>query len=212
MLVPGRDDFGFQQPDRVKLGYLVRHGELTVKDRWDGWGNYNLSPEGIQSAEQAAHWFSFDRIGRIIASDLPRTLHTAEIIMQVISPACPFLSTNPNLRPLNVGAFTGREKTDEAIKEFQWYKDHPDVPFPEGESVNQAKLRVENEIPVLLAAPYDGLPTIIVTHSSVIRLLMNEPDSEVVAPGGVIAVYMLADGSLEYVIVMGEIEASKGGS
>lgn len=212
MLVPGIKDAFNMQPERVLLGYLVRHGELSVEDKWDGWGTYNLSLDGIQSAEQAGHWFSFERIGRIIASDLPRTVHTAEIIMQVANVECPFLSTNPNLRPLGVGTFTGREKTDKAIKEFEWYKQHPDVPFPEGESVNQAKLRVENEIPVLLCTPYKGLPTIIVTHSSVIRLLLNEPDTEVVEPGGVIAVYLTDRGELEYNIVLGSMEKAHGGS
>jgi 2,3-bisphosphoglycerate-dependent phosphoglycerate mutase len=212
MIVP--DIFGPPNliPERILCGWLVRHGELSVKNKWDGWGEYNLSPEGIQSAEQAGHWLSFDHIGRIIASDMPRTIHTAEIIMNCCNIECPFLSTDPNLRPLNVGSFTGQEKTPERMKQFEWYKEHPDQPFPEGESVDQFRLRIQDCVPVYFASPYEGLPTLIVTHSSLIREIMGMPDQEVIAPGGIVAVYFTADGKFEYDVVMGGVDAAVGGS
>lgn len=57
-------------PSRVLIGYLVRHGELKNMRIWDGWGDFDLSAEGVQQAERAAHWLSFDHIGRVISSDV----------------------------------------------------------------------------------------------------------------------------------------------
>src|SRR5271167_525963 len=120
-------------PDRTCLGYICRHGELNLEHRWDGWGAYRLSPEGRQAAEKAGQWLSFERIGRMIASDLPRTLQTAEIIMDCISVDCQYLATDPNLRAWAIGDFTGKEKTPERKAQLQHYRDNPDEMVPGGE-------------------------------------------------------------------------------
>src|ERR1035437_8603105 len=111
-------------PSCTLLGWMLRHGELNVENIWDGWGNYDLSAEGVESAEKAAQWLSFERIGRVVASDVPRTLHTATIIMERCNVACPFLATDPNLRPLMVAGFTGEKKTPELLKAFEYYLTH----------------------------------------------------------------------------------------
>src|ERR1700676_1824899 len=100
-------------PSKECVGYLVRHGELTNMHVWDGWGEMNLSEEGKKQAEKAAQWLSFEKIGRVISSDLPRSMHTAKYLMDTGCVECPFMACDPNLRPWMVTPFTGKEKTPE---------------------------------------------------------------------------------------------------
>lgn len=198
-------------PTKTRMGWLIRHGELNLGNRWDGWGNYTLSPEGIESAEKAAQWLSFERIGRIVASDTIRTQQTADIIMSRCNVSCPYISFDPNLRAWYVAGFTGKEKTPERVAEFKQYCDNPDLVVPDGESRNQMKERITTPISQYLATPYNGLPTAMVVHNSVIKCFMGLDDlKEAVAPGGVIAVYMNEQGGFEFEIVLGGIAPEKG--
>lgn len=197
-------------PNRSLLGYLVRHGEITAGNKWDGWGNYDLTKEGIEHAERDGQWLAFEKIGRIISSDVPRTMHTADIIMQYVHPSCPMISYDPNLRPLMVAKFTGQEKTAERLKEFEYYIQNPDIPIPDGESINQLNDRSQ-VIGVYLATPYDGKITVIVCHNSIIKSFMGIPEiKEAVEPGGVVAVYMNEKGGFEFEVVLGAVALQEG--
>lgn len=191
-------------PDRETVGYICRHGELNIKNRWDGWGSFVLSEEGRESAEKAGQWLAFERTGRLIASDLPRTLQTAEIIMQAIDVSCPFLATDPNLRAWALGDFSGKVKTPELKAELQHYRDNPDEMVPSGESWNQFCERVKVALQYL-CTPYNALPTIIVTHNSVLKALLGfDEKGDIVDPGGIVRVDMLPSGELDFVAVLGE--------
>ena len=198
-------------PSRELIGWLIRHGELTIgAQRWDGWGNYELSAEGRASAEKAAQWLSFEKIGRVISSDLPRTIETAQCIMDACDVACPFLMTDPNLRPRMVAAFTGQEKTPERLAEFKKYIDNPDLVIPGGESGTQLNQRIQ-VAPQYLASPYDAKPTALVVHNSVIKSLLGiDSVKHAVAPGGIIAVYLNAVGNWEFEVVLGAVEPGTG--
>ena len=198
-------------PSRELLGFLVRHGELTIgAQRWDGWGSFELSEEGRQSAEKAAQWLSFNQIGRVISSDLPRTIETAQCIMDCCDVSCPFMMTDPNLRPRMVASFTGQEKTPERLAEFQKYIDNPDLVIPGGESGTQLNQRIQ-VIPQYLASPYNARPTVLVMHNSVIKSLLGiDSVKHAVAPGGIIAVYLTAAGEFEFEVVLGAVEAETG--
>lgn len=197
-------------PSRQLIGWCVRHGELTDMGRWDGWGNLDLSEEGKQQAEAAARWLSFERIGRVIASDVPRSIHTAEYLMDTGTVVCPFLSTDPNLRPLKVGSFQGKEKTPERLAEFKKYIDNPDLQIPDGESLNQLTERVQVAF-TYLATPYKCLPTALFIHNSVIKAIMGIQNvREACSPGGVVAVYMDEKGAFLFEVVLGKIETEIG--
>ena len=142
-------------PFRELIGYIIRHGELCNMRIFDGWGNFDLSEEGKQQAEKAAQWLSFERIGRVVSSDLPRAMHTAEYLMDSGCVECPYLSTEPNIRPRKVGDFTGKEKTPARVAEFQKYIDNPNLVIPDGESGDQLHDRVQT-IFQYLCAPYKG--------------------------------------------------------
>ena len=197
-------------PTRTLIGYIVRHGELNIENRWDGWGKYVLSSEGKESAEKAGQWLSFEHIGRIVTSDLPRALQTAEIVMGCCECACPFMATDPNLRAWASGSFTGRKKTDEAKEEFKKFRDNPDLVHDGGESWNQMAERVKVALQYL-CTPYKGLPTVVVTHNSVIKGLLDlDEKGDVIDPGGIIGVYLTQEGKCEFDVVMGATKLDVG--
>lgn len=192
------------------IGYLVRHGELKNMHIWDGWGDFELSAEGHTQAEAAARWLSFERIGRVISSDVPRTIQTAQYLMDTGAVLCPMLSTDPNLRPWNVADYTGKTKTPERIKEFMKYIEDPSLVIPDGESRNQLHERVQ-VIFQYLTVPYKGLPTACFIHNSVIKSLMGLDDiRDAVAPGGIVAVCMDPQGAISFKVVLGAVEPEVG--
>jgi broad specificity phosphatase PhoE len=191
-------------PSRELVMLWVRHGELNIQNRWDGWGNFVLSPEGRQSAEKAGQWLAYQKVGRIISSDLPRAYQTAEIIMNEVNAACPFLATDPNLRAWFLGdEFTGKEKTPERKARLQYFRANPDVPIPGGESWNQGVDRVK-VIFQYACSPYESLPTVAVIHNSVIKMAMGlDEKGDIVEPGGIIGVYLDPQGEFEFEVLMG---------
>ena len=197
-------------PSQQLIGFLIRHGELTNQHVWDGWGNLTLSEEGRQQAEKAAQWLSFERIGRAVSSDLPRTMETAQCLMDTGAVLCPYLACDPALRPRKVGAFTGKEKTPERLAEFQKYLDDPALQIPDGESQDQLTERVQ-VIYQYLAAPYKALPTACFIHNSVLKALMGlNSQKEAATPGGIVGVYMDEKGDFSFQVLLGEPSAEKG--
>lgn len=197
-------------PSHTRIGYMVRHGELVNMHIWDGWGNFQLSAEGHQQAQKAADWLSFERIGRVISSDIPRTMQTAQYLMDSGAVVCPFMGTDPNLRPWMVADYTGKEKTPERIATFMKYIEDPKLVIPGGESREQLHDRVQ-VIFQYLATPYNALPTVFYIHNSVIKSIMGLDDiADAVAPGGIIAVDMDEKGEISFSVVLGAVEIEKG--
>lgn len=197
-------------PSRQLIGYFVRHGELKNMNIWDGWGKYDLSEEGRMQAEAAARWLSYTKIGRVISSDLPRTLNTAQCLMDTGSVECPYLATDPNLRPWFLPPFQGKEKTPERIADFKRYLEDRSLVVPDGESHIQLTERVQ-VVFQYLATPYKGLPTAFFLHNSVIKALMGLHDiQDAVSPGGVIAVFMDERGDISFQVMLGETNDAKG--
>jgi broad specificity phosphatase PhoE len=197
-------------PSHQLIGYLVRHGELTNMHVWDGWGELELSEAGRQQAEKASQWMSFEKIGRVISSDVPRTMQTAQYLMDTGCVVCPFLSCDPNLRPWMVADFTGKEKTPARIAEFKKYVDDPSLVIPGGESRDQLNLRIQ-VIFQYLASPYDAKPTAFFIHNSVIKSLMGIDDiRDAVQPGGIVAVFMDEKGEISFEVVLGHVAPEVG--
>jgi broad specificity phosphatase PhoE len=197
-------------PSRQLIGFLERHGELPRMDIWDSWGDYTLSEEGKVQAEAAARWLSYERIGRVIASDLPRTVQTAQYLMDSGAVSCPFLSCDPNLRARKVGHFEGKTKTPERLAQYQKYVDDPTLVIPDGESGVQFKDRVQVAYQYL-ATPYNCLPTVLALHNSVIKCLMGlDGIKEAVQPGGVVGVYLDEKGEMSFEVLLGRVEMQEG--
>lgn len=204
-------------PTRVLIGYIARHGEteLNAANCWRGWENPSLDQNGLDAAEKLGWWLSFEypRIGRVVCSDFTRAVQTAEIIMQTCGVECPYLSTDPNLRPWNIPEFAGKEKTPERIAKLREYINNPERVIPDGESLTQ--FRDRNDIIFqYLMVPHKGLPTLVVAHTSNIVAAMRhvaeingeercEEVDDIVGPGGLVAVYCNAAGRIDIVPMLG---------
>ena len=198
------------EPQLELIGYLVRHGTLTSMSVWDSWGTLGLSEEGRQQAAAAAQWLSFEHIGRVICSDVPRSIESAQFLLDIGCVLCPYLGSDPNLRPWYVSDFSGKEKSPENLAKFKPYADDPSLQIPGGESRNQLRDRVQVAWQYL-TTPYKGLPTVLYVHNSVIKCLMGlEEIKDAVSPGGIVAVYMDERGDVSFRIVLGDMNAAKG--
>lgn len=202
--------WGFD-PNKQLIGWLVRHGELKNMNIWDGWGDYELSPEGHEQAEAAARYLSYEHIGRIVSSDVPRAAQTMSYTMGYGNVENPYPTFDPNLRPWNVSdEFTGKEKTPERVAAFKKYIDNPTLVIPGGESRQNVDDRVQVAYQYLMT-PYKSLPTAIFTHNSVIKALLGLDDiKEAVRPGGIVAAYMDERGAISFEVVLGGVELEKG--
>jgi len=197
-------------PSRETVAYMVRHGELHDMSVWDGWSDMDLSAEGCQQAEKAALWLSFERIGRVVSSDVPRAAHTAQYLMDTGCVVCPYITFEPNLRPRMVAGFTGLEKTPARVAEFKKYIDDPSLVIPGGESGNQLEQRIQ-VIWQYVMTPYDAKPTAFFMHNSVMKALMGLEDvKEIVEPGGIVAILMDEKGALSFEVVLGAVPLEKG--
>jgi broad specificity phosphatase PhoE len=208
--------------------FLVRHGttSLNSSNCWRGWENPSLNEEGIQAAEAIQNYFQWQKLGRVICSDLNRAVETAEYIMESGSVTCPFIEQDPGLRSWAIGSFAGMKKTDTNKKTFQRYIDNPDERTPNtdelpGESLNEFRQRNERLLEYI-HSPHQGLPSAIVVHTSNITAIQRyideiegrEPKSDeesidMVEPGGIIAVYADTNGKLTMVPVLGEVEVEE---
>ena len=97
-------------PWQSPLGYIVRHGETgaNADNCFRGWINWPLNENGLSSCDAIANFFSYERIGRVVSSDLDRAMATAQAVMDAGGVACPYLSPDFNLRPWNIAAFAGQ--------------------------------------------------------------------------------------------------------
>ncbi len=87
---------------------LLRHGETewNAEQRLQGQDNSALSERGIQQALRFVGFARALRPYRVVASDLGRTRHTAELIGHGNCPS------DARLRELDMGEWTGRRKPD----------------------------------------------------------------------------------------------------
>jgi len=200
------------------IAYIVRHGETdsNAENLFRGWSNPALNEDGLRACQAIANYFSYERVGRVISSDLDRAMQTAQAIIDCGCVACPYLSTDFNLRPWGIASFTGKEKTAANLKKLDYYVRNPDVKVPpDGESRNDFKNRNRDAILQYLTVPYEGLPTVIVAHTSNLTDLhemIYEKEGQIipgaddiVEPGGIVAVYMDATGKMELQVRMGAI-------
>jgi broad specificity phosphatase PhoE len=203
-------------PHYPPIAYVVRHGvtQLNAANCYRGWENPLLNEAGERAGELIANFFSYERLGRVVSSDLDRAQQTAQYIMGTGVVMCPYMSPDFNLRPWGIANFAGMEKTPENQAKLDYYIEHPDVLIPDGESLNVFRDRFEDCVQLYLSTPYENLPTVIVTHTSNICALNNmifgqDQDPEVndlVEPGGILAVYLQEDGKLHMVPKLGETQ------
>jgi broad specificity phosphatase PhoE len=176
------------------LVYIARHGttDLNQKDAFRGPIDAPLDKDGYRDAHTLAHYFEDIDISHIFHSDKKRTRETAKIIADRKNMKA---TGNPNLSAWNVGDLGGKPKDEQNLDIIEWHVNHPDDPLPGGEALNQFKDRIRPLImEAVEAARENGVPILIVAHSSVIHevgsMLTDDHEHTLVEPGGVCAIFI----------------------
>ena len=175
------------------LFFFLRHGETNGNkdNRYRGWSNgpdAQLSPEGREGVRESALFlkdcgYTFPVI---LCDDLSRTQETAKIVASILD--IREIVTIPELKPLNVGDFTGKDKDENPIEP---YLNTPDKKIPGGESHNGFDERMEvtfNDILKIIKKLKQ--PVLIIGHGSNVSFLYNHmtkhPENHVVGYEGLV--------------------------
>nr|WP_239558870.1 histidine phosphatase family protein [Peribacillus deserti] len=160
---------------RVLTIYLVRHGktEWNVQLRWQGWGNGELTEEGIHGALQLGERLKDEPIEMVYASSSKRAYQTAELIMgkrpiQIVR--------DDLLREMHFGDWEGRTK-DEVIAQYAsevkafWETPHL-YTRDQGELFPQVYERAGKVWQQILENHSTGT-VLVVSHSIFLRILLS---------------------------------------
>ncbi|MBM7694217.1 putative phosphoglycerate mutase [Peribacillus deserti] len=155
--------------------YLVRHGktEWNVQLRWQGWGNGELTEEGIHGALQLGERLKDEPIEMVYASSSKRAYQTAELIMgkrpiQIVR--------DDLLREMHFGDWEGRTK-DEVIAQYAsevkafWETPHL-YTRDQGELFPQVYERAGKVWQQILENHSTGT-VLVVSHSIFLRILLS---------------------------------------
>ena len=154
---------------------IVRHGvtDFNRENRYQGQFDSSLDPVGIEQARVTAEHVSKNyRLDAIYASDLSRTMKTAEPFAKLFGLE---VHPEPALREIDVGRWTGRLLSEVKVEDaecFTNYVTHPETyGCPEGESYADVRARVTAALE-RIADENDGKTVLIVSHGGTIRSLI----------------------------------------
>jgi broad specificity phosphatase PhoE len=178
------------------VALILRHGatDLNLGDtRYRSWLDVPLAKAGLDQAQDAAEFLKSFPIKRILCSPLLRAFVTADIAAK---PHKLEVYQHRGLLPWRLGVFSGRSKKDNqpALKLFVQTRN---IAIPDGESLDAFEDRQFAFFKAVLGEGNQPL-TLMVCHTSNVAALQNftddqykgEPeDSDMVKPGGVLAVY-----------------------
>ena len=144
----------------MKTVHFIRHGETeqNAQKVWQGHTDTPLNKKGLEQAKLLSERIS-SRVTKVYSSDLKRASQTAS-----------FLSSSPvlrdNLREINVGDFTGMSVKDTYTSNHEIFQSlqSDSFQFPNGESVQEFKDRVRNELEYIFNQTEEDSETVVVTH------------------------------------------------
>lgn len=181
------------------VAFFVRHGETDLndppngdKERFRGDADVLLNDSGKKQAESLVPLFNAREFSAAFHSGMQRTAQTLEPLMKAKGMEAHKID---GLNSLNTGDFTGLPKNEENKKKLEYYRTHPSVRIPGGESVNEFRKRVDPRLMRIIRLGEDaGKPTIAAMHGSIMReisrlLCGGDYNAVKVDPGGVVAIY-----------------------
>jgi broad specificity phosphatase PhoE len=155
--------------------YLVRHGEVAVRETHYGQLDVALSPRGREQAERVAACLGSLPIDAVYSSDLQRARIGAQLVgAQVgLEPV-----EVPAFREMHLGLLEGvthdesRENHPELFA--LTYRDLVDAPIPGGgETLREVAQRAGDAL-AELRARHEGETVVLVSHNSINRILLAE--------------------------------------
>ena len=163
-----------QQPAIV---YLARHGETVWnrERRFQGQLDSPLNERGHEQARRLGERLSAERLVAVYASDLGRTMQTAEYVATQHGLE---VRPHPGLREIDTGEWTGLLRDDvRAVPEWapmlKLYREHPvELRMPNGESIGDVQARglaALNEI----AAKHRGECVAVISHHVVVETIIG---------------------------------------
>ena len=190
---------------------LIRHGQSlwNAANRFTGWTDIDLSPEGEEEAAEAGMKLAGNLIDRVHTSDLIRAQRTAEIILKLneVSGDVP-TRYDERLNERHYGSLQGLNKAETAGKhgaeQVRIWRRSFDVAPPGGESLEMTAARtipyfVEEIVPDL----EQGLNVLVSAHGNSLRSIVMHIEAitseEIVSleiPTGVPLFYTYAEGSI----------------
>ncbi len=190
---------------------LIRHGQSlwNAANRFTGWTDIDLSPEGEEEAAEAGMKLAGNLIDRVHTSDLIRAQRTAEIILKLneVSGDVP-TRYDERLNERHYGSLQGLNKAETAEKhgaeQVRIWRRSFDVAPPGGESLEMTAARtipyfVEEIVPDL----EQGLNVLVSAHGNSLRSIVMHIEAitpeEIVSleiPTGVPLFYTYAEGSI----------------
>jgi len=190
---------------------LIRHGQSlwNAANRFTGWTDIDLSPEGEGEAAEAGMKLAGNLIDRVHTSDLIRAQRTAEIILKLneVSGDVP-TRYDERLNERHYGSLQGLNKAETAEKhgaeQVRIWRRSFDVTPPGGESLEMTAARtipyfVEEIVPDL----EQGLNVLVSAHGNSLRSIVMHIEAitpeEIISleiPTGVPLFYTYAEGSI----------------
>ena len=193
------------------MGHLVllRHGESqwNLENRFTGWINVHLSPEGYEEARAAAQKISGYRFDRAFTSRLVRATATLRIVLLAIGQGQVPIEENQALNERMYGDLQGLNKEETAkrygAEQVEVWRRSYEVRPPGGESLQDTAARVlpyyEEQIKPALD---QGNTVLIVAHGNSLRALVMHLEHlspqqivELTIPTGTLLVYGVDDKS-----------------
>ncbi|MBI5480521.1 MAG: histidine phosphatase family protein [Deltaproteobacteria bacterium] len=154
--------------------FLVRHGETdwTRERRLLGQRDLGLNADGLNQAHATAMALKAIEITEVISSPLLRAVQTAEVIGGVCDME---VARDPRLIEMALGRWEGMPY-DAALVDpgYQTFMDDPEEsPVPGGERLSDVRDRAAAAVHQALADNPSRSNVIVVTHASVIRVLLT---------------------------------------
>ena len=161
-------------PKRMRL-YLIRHGEVeaTAAGKLIGRTDVELSPRGLEQANELAAALAKAQLATVYSSDLRRARTTANIIARHTGST---VGEDPAWREINMGQWEGRSLKSLYQSEPQLVSmllnDHASFEYPGGESFSIFVTRVRTALKELHALDVRG-ELALVTHGGVCRAIIG---------------------------------------
>jgi broad specificity phosphatase PhoE len=152
---------------------FVRHAETDLVGRFCGHSDPPVNQRGLRQIEELIEMLRTESIDAIYASDLSRSLTTANALGKVfgLSPI-----KVPDLREIGFGEWEGLNwqeiESRDRVYARRWSEAYPDLPTPGGEPFEAFQSRVLSEVKHLLEITSQRCAAV-VTHAGVMRIVLR---------------------------------------
>jgi alpha-ribazole phosphatase len=152
---------------------FIRHAETDLAGRFCGHSDPPVNERGFRQIEELLETLRTESIDAIYASDLLRSLTTADAIGRVFG-SSPIMV--PELREICFGEWEGLSWSEiesrDQVYARRWSEAYPDLPAPGGETFAAFQSRVLTAIDRVLAVTSQRC-AVMVTHAGVIRVVLR---------------------------------------